>query len=1258
MKKFLLSIVFFFPFLLLSQSISIEWLDNDVIYAGEDSITVLSFKDADYIDGSYLPYYHYSQKLNYNEVQNNTYKVSISSILSSPLSEVSDIDTTYLGQEYNVIYSVSSSQKSYALEVYILPIKKSKGVISRLEKCQLNISSTPKIELKSSSSRYTENSVLSSGNWQKLSVDKTGIYKLTYQEISDMGITPEDVCIFTSTPGKLSKTIDNYIDDLQEIAIYENKGEDGVFNSGDYILFYGESQNIWNYDSSSKQYIHTKHPFWNENYYFITSDVGTKKRITQAENISKTSTKTYTTFLDYDFIEPDEINIENSGDDWFSNKLYDEDSYSYTFSFSNVVQESATMTMKLAAHSVRASHVMNTYINNNKVGSITLANADNSSTGIAAYQTTKNYYFIPESNNIPVKMTFSCSESTAYGLVDYFAVQLKRQLLLDDNYLIFRNKPTPDSVVTYRIAETDSSSLIWDVTDAFNTKEVNTALSGDTLVFNYSGNVIKELVAINPNGTFLSPTVVEKVSNQNIHGRDVPDMIIVTCDDFEDVANRFAEIHSDLDVFVVTQSKIFNEFSGGKADNTAIRWMLKMFYDRSSDGNELKYLLLLGDGDVNNRMYEDESSLVMTYESDESFNRSVTYVSDDYYGLLDDNEGNGTNIELTDKVDIGIGRIPINSTTEGEDVINKIKTYIANNKRTFWKNRICFIADDEDKNTHIIDANNLAEKVRYYHNSFAVKKVYFDAFKQKKKSDGYYYPEAKKLSDNYIENGCLIWSYSGHGSPTTLATEKIMYFSDILEFSNIQNMPLWITASCDYCPYDNNEGISAGEKIILSSKGAGIGMFTTTRLVYSSSNYAITNNFFSYVLTSDSETGEKLCLGDIARLTKKVTGTGANKRKFSFIGDPALQLVYPDERWTVVTDSINGQFVDEDNAYSDTIKALDLVTISGSIQLEDNTIDTTFSGTVFTTIYDKISELKTLANDGSSKVMNFKVWNSIIYNGSVNVINGRFNFSFIVPKSIDYSLGNGRIEYYATSEEIEANGFFENFEIGSYNNDCKIDTIDPEIDLYLNSTSFIDGDEVDSNPVLIAHLSDQSGINTSSNSMGHSITIELNNDANTKETINSSYTVDSEDYTKGEINYQLSDLEEGEYTLTLKVWDVQNNSASKTINFVVKDETTSDISVLYCMPNPVSLSSKEKVTFTAKLDSTADFSSLSLYVLDCLGKIVYKTSDYSSSSDNTTLYFNWNPSSSSVTPGLYFYCLSFDDGNSVKTGDSKKILIK
>lgn len=1243
--------LFLFPILLFAQSITLNWTDDSYMTYGDDSLIVKAFEGAEYLDGSHLPYYRYSKSLSTSDYTNTKYSFALENEKYLEVNNIDEQQLAYISNEFNIIGKAVSSRSTYSLDIIVFPFKLIDNKIYKLISFDLDIRKTANITTKSDITRFVDNSVLVDGNWIKVAVNETGIYQFTYNELSDLGLDPTRVSIFTSLSGPLSTMIDTYSDDLQEIATYDN---------GSSFLFYAEGQDKWVYNTSTSRYEHNQHPYDNQNYFYLTSDKGSHLQIPLSELIDGESTTNYTTFCDYAAVEPQLESISHTGDDWYSEALYDGQSFSHSFTFDNLVLEPSILDITVAARSISNDHYMKIYADDILQETISLSTTSSSSTAMDAYEATKSYEIVPTSNTITVSMAFECEESTAMSWVDYFYLNVKRELSMTDNQLLFRNIPSDDDIVSYTLSRTTSTTQIWNVSDIFGVKQmVQDSNTGNTISFKSYDDTESQFVAVNIDEEFPSPTVIGTLENQNLHGEETPDMVIVTVDDYMLAAEKLAKIHRDkgMSVLVVDQYKIFNEFSSGKADVTAIRWFMKMFYDRYTDENNLKYLLFFGDADQNNRLYEGHDyPMVMTYESDNSLNPSESYVSDDYFGLLDDTEGDGSNIELLDKVDIGIGRIPIKSLQEGYDVVEKIYNYIYSSKQTAWSNQICFLADDKDQNTHINDADEIAEMVRSANPGFAIKKIYFDAFVREEVNKSYYYPDAKDLSDSYIENGTLIWTYSGHGSPNELADEIITKKNDIVKYSNTDNLPLWLTASCDFCPYDHNDYVSSGESVLLSSIGGGIGLFTTTRLVYSSSNKTITKNFYYNVFSSDPDTGENLCLGDILRLTKNITGTGANKRKFIFIGDPALQLHSAELNKSVETTHVNNIDIDQ---FSDTLRALDNVTISGSINTNGN-IDSTFSGTVYITIYDKINAVQTLANDNSSSgsaQRYFYVWNSILYQGNTVVENGLFTCSFILPKNMDYTFGKGRIEYFAINEDHKINGYNEDIYFGGINEDLVDDTEGPEVTAYMNSSRFVDGGDVSTSPTFMAEISDLSSINTSSNTFGHNMTLTLNNDASTEVVVNSNFFFDSGDLTKGTLSYQFDDLTEGDYTAKLKVWDMQNNSSSTSINFHVADDAMPSISSVYCYPSTTSLSSDEVVRFVVYYEDDITDNDVQLSVLDSEGRIVYQSQDYLVSADNE-FYFEWEPKASALPAGLYLYRVTIYNNSNLLQSKSQKLVIE
>lgn len=1249
MLRKILYFIFLLPICICANAYHINWLDSADLWYGQDCYQVQSFDDAAYLDASHLPYFIHTQVLSADEINNFDFSVILSEKYSEESTVLLNQDLT-LDVTYSVSSTTSSSRNYHTLEIKMLPYRIENGVVKRLVDFELDIQKTQKSSLKSNSvnstdntERFADESVLANGHWVKVGVEHDAIYKLSYADLSDLGIDPNNISVFTSTAGKLSSMIDDYIDDLKEVAIYDN---------GDFILFYGQSHNTWDYNSSTSRFTYTAHPYWNENYYFITSDAGEKLRIADTEAITESSTYDYTTFVDYQAVKYQDVSVSNSGDDRYSESYISSSTYSHTFTFDNIVEQSANLNVNLAYNTPGSGSYMQFSVNDNLLSSSSLSTIGET----AARLLNKTLSFTPESSNITVQLTPNTNYQTSQYWIDYVSLNVTRPLTLVDDVLMFRNKPLSNAIASYTLSNTQESTVVWDVSDPFFVNTLSTEQNSTQLSFKTEGNSVKQFAAINVDGTFETPTIYGEIENQNLHGEDLVNMVIISPVEFFEQAEELADVHREegLTVLVINQEKIFNEFSGGKADVTAIRWFLKMFYDKSLEEDGLQYLLLFGDGDVDNRLYEDGSSIVMTYESDDSYTEDYSYVSDDYFGLLDDTEGD--NIDSSDKVDIGIGRIPVRTSSEAQSIVDKIKYYLTQSKSGDWRNKLCFLADDQNSNAFVSDMEITTSALKVSEPAFSLNKVYLDAFEQTVENGSYRYPEATAMSEKYLDEGVLVWAYSGHGSPNQLADEILTNTSAITKMNNLDVLPLWMTATCDFGPFDHNDDVSAGEEVLLNSTGGAIGVFTTTRLVYITPNQLIVNSFFDYVLAKNTYRNERNRLGDAVRLAKCTINTGANQRKYCLLGDPALKLLTADEGLSVRTERINDKLVEE---MSDTLTSLSTVTISGYIENEA-TVDTEFNGVVYATLYDKEETLMTLANDSVgdniSFSQSFNIWNTTLYKGEIPVINGRFEFTFIVPKDIDYSIGKGRVEYYAVSDNGDANGYFEDFYIGGFNDDYEVDTVGPEVDSYMNTTNFKNGDKVNASPMFMADVSDKSGINTSSAAIGHDITLMLNNDPNEITILNSNYTSEIGDFTKGQVAYQLNDLDNGSYTLSFKIWDVHNNSSTSEINFVVDYGSQPQIFDVTCSPNPVSLSSTEEVKFVVTHDrpSSTLSSTLKIYSID--GRLVHTLTEFNSSSDEL-LIFTWPVAETPLKEGIYLYKVSVNDGVNTSSGVAHRLII-
>jgi len=694
-------------------------------------------------------------------------------------------------------------------------------------------------------------------------------------------------------------------------------------------------------------------------------------------------------------------------------------------------------------------------------------------------------------------------------------------------------------------------------------------------------------------------------------------MIIVTHPKFLEQSKSLAEYHrqtDNLSVLVLTTNEIYNEFSSGLPDVSGIRNMFRFFYSRNENSaTPLRYALLMGDGSYDNHHFDGtKNNFIPTYQSDNSIIKTRSYVMDDYYGLLDDNEGESKGL-----MDIGIGRIPCTTTTEAENIINKIKMYSSVQSQGEWRNIICFAADDYDNggSEFMSNSEELNNLINQKYNGFYTKKIYFDSYQQISTSGGNSFPDVTTDINQSINDGALIFNYIGHANPKYLANEKVLEINDILKWNNSRALPLFVTATCEFGRFDGDD-VSAGEQVLLNPNGGGIGLFTTTRMVYSSNNQNLSKNFFSNIFKLD-ENEDKLRLGDVMKNAKNSTND-TNKFNFSLLADPALRLSFP--KYKVVTKTINNAGIDTTEI---TIGALDKVTIKGEVVDNNGSLRSNFNGDITTTIYDKPDTVETLNNDGDGSYK-YPVQNNVIYKGSASVTNGEFELSFIVPKDISYNVGQGRILYYTSNGEDDGNGSTTHFNIGGSSANPVIDNNAPEMGLYINNENFKSYDKVSSNVLLLVNLFDESGINTVGTGIGHDLVAVLDSDYTNQIVLNEFYSSEQNSYQRGKIIYPISNLTPGKHKIWVKVWDIQNNSTEKEIYFIVEDGFK--ITKVQPVPNPVSVYTDFDITHNLPgetFDVTIDIYNLA-------GQRIDQVEETISSNKTTDMAVRWNVYESSI----------------------------
>ena len=1064
----------------------------------------------------------------------------------------------------------TESGKRY-IELTVPAIKKElNGKLEKLVAFKIVIDDSGKdsrVSLKATPLATKTMSILNSGNWVKISVDKCGIYKMTFSELESSGLKNLSNISVWGNGGKKLPYMNNEIspDDLQPIPLYIEKGSDGIFNSGDYILFYAEGPRTMQYSSLVDMWTIEQHPYTNKTHYFLTTD--------QPQNIiamlPEPSHPVTNIASGYDAVvlfEQNDTNLVKSGREWFGETFDLTTTRAYNTTLSNPEPGSTLKVWIRAAARSSASSSFTLKVNAEVIGSLPISNVNvgDDLSDVAAVASKVYATNIP-SGNLTLNLSFNKPNSTAVGWLDFIAVNARQLLTYNSTQLLFHDLQTVGSgnITQFKLQNSNSNIQIWDITDINSTKRLPISFSDNTSVFNCKTDTLRHFIAFEPSNAL--PVRIEgKVANQNLHGLSQPDMVIVTHPSFVQYAQEIAELHQQndgLSVAVTTNEEVYNEFSSGNPDVSAIRNLMRMLYQRATNANEYpQYLLLLGDGSYNNISTKgNNTNYILTYQSERSINKTQSFVTDDFFGLLDPDEG-----EANGLMDIGVGRIPVKTAEEAKIVVDKIKQYMSNDNIGEWQNQLCFIGDDEDGNIHMQDANTLADYIRDNHKEYNIKKVFFDAYKQEVTAGGASYPEVNKAINTTINNGALLINYTGHGNERWLAHEKVVMLDDVLSWKNYKSLSLFVTATCEFSRFDDYHTTSTGEWILLSPKGGGIALLSTTRLVYSNPNFTLNYNFIKTLFARKTPENTHYTLGDLVRITKNLSGTGYNKRNFTLLGDPALKLRYPKNKIELLTatNALTGEPID-------TLKALSSVSLSGRVTDLNGNTNSNYNGITTVTILDKEKQVTTLGNDGGS-TMSFAIRDNVLYKGNASVENGLFSIDFIMPKEINYQYGSGRISLFATNSQESAMGSNESLAIGGISAITVEDNTGPTIEIYLNNENFRTGGICDPNPKFLIKLYDESGINTTGIGIGHDLTATISapNEKETKFNLNSFYQSEINDFRKGTIEYQMSSLSVGLKKMSVKAWDIYNNSSEAYINFRVMAEDKLIIKNFSCFPNP------------------------------------------------------------------------------------------
>lgn len=1190
MKQFLIVYFLLLPILSFSQlngSLTLDWQTKKEMNYG-DFKTIIP-----YFSGNTFRYDITKKNLtlllnlNQSNISNNS-SVQITNTIYQPISrtDLGDLNPENIPDKLNESLKSTSARDTKQNFLFLYPIIKEGNNFKRLRSFSYFITNTASKNSNSTAfqkSNSITNSVLASGDWYHFYVEKSGVYKISKSFLQSLGFDvgkedPKRIKIY-GNGGQMLPLSNNiyYPEDLTENAIQVIGENDGIFNNEDYILFYAEGTENWSTESQTNLNLYDT-----KSYYYITSSGGEGKRIPNASQPSGISTLELNTFDDYQFHEADQTNLVHLGRQWLGEAFDINQEQEFSFNFPNI-DTSSPVKIELNAASAAFTPTSFTISSNGQnIGTINFNSLSTSSEIKYLTQKLPANTTFPGTENIKIKLTYNNNGVPgSKGFLDYINLTAKRKLLGTNKQFKFQYNAAGSTtgIVNYTIGNASTISQIWDITDLYNISKFE---NPNQAVFSFKANLgeVRKYIALDA-ADYYTPLKENqsKIANQNLKGtlfknnqngfQDI-DYVIITPKSLTSQAEKLAVFHrtnSNLNVKVIALENIYQEFSSGKQDIAAIRNCIKYIYDNaSSPEKRIKYVNLFGDAsyDYKNRI-PNNTNIVPIYQSPISNTTGeASFASDDFYGLMDSNEGivgypfGG--------IDIAIGRMLVSDNVQAQEMVNKVLEYHNTKSYGNWRNNFVLISDDSDQSSDAslqTRQNNLADVIAAEKPFFNIDKIILDSYTQEASAGGSRYPKARTDFFNAFEKGALVFNYLGHGGEDGLASERIWEKSDGQNLNNQYKYPLFITITCEFSRFDDPTRPTAGEYTFWNPKGGAISMLTTTRAIGQFNAENFNDNLSKNLLSYDSN--QYNSIAESLRISKN-ENPSASSNVIVYIGDPALMLAIPKPKinLTKVNDIAISQPIPD-------FKSLSKIKITGEVTDENNIILSNYNGELSTAIFDKMITASTLNNDGYSPAISFKTLGETIFRGNASVTNGQFEFSFVVPRDIRIPVDYGRISFYSKKNQALENqtGSTSIIKIGGINENAPQDNISPKVKLYMNDETFVSGGITNDSPFLLAFLEDENGINTAGG-IGHDIIAILDGDVSNQYILNDYYQTKLDDYTNGNLRFPLRNLAPGLHTISFTAWDVYNNPVTSEIQFIVVGDDALTLTHVLNYPNPFS----------------------------------------------------------------------------------------
>lgn len=1097
---------------------------------------------------------------------------------------------------------------------------------------------------------YAERSVLADGRWMCVEVDKTGPVLLTTVNLREWGFRdPAKIRIYGAGGQRISDILvsENYVDDLPLL-------QTELTHQG--IVFFAIGPEKWTKGNSGR-ITHSLNPFSSVARYFITETDTVTPRPFSKSGMTFTGENAATDYVETIYHELDQTSPGESGHMLLGEDLRYSGTSSFSFSLPGAVKGTKAWVQSRVVTDMTAPGQLSMTVNGKNTSPEAVMRIGATSSNTYGTLTTVAGLFDISDDKATVELSFGAEGIVSRATLDCIDLNYTRELSIPEHEYLLFSTDNSEGI----ISNAKNGLKLWDVTDPLDISEVSYKTDGDRVCWHSSFGPRRRYIAWNPGASFFIPAKAQKVANQNLHftGNGNPDMVIITPKRWKHHAERIANLHRNsshepLQVMVAEAEQIYNEFGSGIPDVGSIRRMLKMVYDRGeSAGKPLRFALLLGRATFDNRnltqsMIALNRTTLPTWQSDESLREYDSFTSDDILAMLDD--GSGSRMQ-SDRHSIAVGRIPAGTSEEMSSYISKLEDYVSDtgdrNGRE-WKNRVLVIADDGNGGRHMKQTESMIENMlsstggsRMFYT-----KAYIDAFD----IIGGTCQGARDRMMHALDEGTMWWHFTGHAGRNFLTGDNMLTYRDISSLSP-RKLPIFVGATCSFMRWDGTDP-SGAEIMALNPNGGIIAAISATREVFIDENGRFTDAIGLEAFSTDSR-GMYPTIGETFRnaknrLSSPYGESSDNKLRYVLLGDPAMHYAMPDAMAEIRT--INGVPVSTDTDSMPEIMARENVTMTGHLLSPAGDLLSDFNGTISSTLYDAeystTSSGRTTRLDGSGERITFEEQGERLFSGRDSVSGGKFTITIPMPSEVADNYRPAALTMYARADDgREAAGCERGFYVYGYDESAGQDIVPPSIDYaYLNHESFTEGAAVNSNPALIARISDDIGINLSTSGIGHRMTVTLDDDKVFSD-VSQFYTPSIDGSPSGTLAYHLKELSPGTHSLSLKVWDTSGNSAERSISFSVDESIRPTIFNVWTDCNPASA----VTNFYLSHNRPDAILSVRVAVYDLMGRMVWTSTTTDRSDMFRSAPVCWDlrdMGGRRVGRGIYVYKISATDKTS------------